>query len=145
MVLLLVTVTESYAIIGMNNEYHLCLTNISVQEKCVSEKQEIKNSCLPKQQVVKNRTKKNEKKCKLATFKTTRLLIYALYWFFLFTAFGSTLSINRHLCGWVWTYVVHCFITIKYVRLDFGRFNYIWNHKLQLHYIWSQIQTIQYF
>lgn len=66
MVLLLVTVTESYAIIGMNNEYHLCLTNISVQEKCVSEKQEIKNSCLPKQQVVKNRTKKNEKKCKLA-------------------------------------------------------------------------------
>ncbi|KAG4403033.1 hypothetical protein AAZX31_01G018600 [Glycine max] len=70
-------------------------------EKCVSEKQEIKNSCLPKQQVVKNRTKKNEKKCKLATFKTTRLLIYALYWFFLFTAFGSTLSINRHLCGWV--------------------------------------------
>ena len=68
MVLLLVTVTESYAIIGMNSEYsyqNLCLTNILVQEKCESEKQEIKNSCPPKQQVVKNRSKKNEKKCKV--------------------------------------------------------------------------------
>ncbi|KAG4992191.1 hypothetical protein AAZX31_09G186100 [Glycine max] len=34
-------------------------------EKCESEKQEIKNSCPPKQQVVKNRSKKNEKKCKV--------------------------------------------------------------------------------
>jgi len=38
-----------------------------LQEKCENEKQQIRNSCPPKQQVqvVKNRSKKNEKKCQV--------------------------------------------------------------------------------
>ncbi|KAK7309614.1 hypothetical protein RJT34_06490 [Clitoria ternatea] len=36
-----------------------------LQEKCENVQHEMKNSCLPKQKVVKNKPKKNEKKCKV--------------------------------------------------------------------------------
>ncbi|KAK7366927.1 hypothetical protein VNO80_08930 [Phaseolus coccineus] len=52
-----------------NNERGLVpiKTTETSQEKCENEKQQIRNSCPPKQQVqvVKNRPKKNEKKCQV--------------------------------------------------------------------------------
>ncbi|RDY02443.1 hypothetical protein CR513_14093, partial [Mucuna pruriens] len=49
---------------GLMPQNHIKTPETS-QEKCESEKQEIKNSCPPKQHVVKNIAKKNEKKCKV--------------------------------------------------------------------------------
>ncbi|XP_029127352.1 uncharacterized protein LOC114915968 [Cajanus cajan] len=49
---------------GLVPQNHIQTLEIS-QEKCESEKQLIKNSGPPKQQVVNNRPKKNEKKCKV--------------------------------------------------------------------------------
>ncbi|KAL2348958.1 hypothetical protein Fmac_002958 [Flemingia macrophylla] len=52
---------NSYAEKGLVPQNHIQTPEIS-QEKCESEKQLIKNSCPPKQQVVNSRRKKNAKK-----------------------------------------------------------------------------------